>query len=497
MTTPESHHTPTAGRPFPPVDGAVEPGARVSDEVRSAHALLGETAVRFLDFAVHDREALSRSSFGILDRHDEFMRYAMQSWPTFLEGSILRQLEDASVGLFEVLKAIPQRIFAEDPERLGRFYPMDREHARLLLELSADEHHVAGRLGRGDYLLTEDGFKCLEFNASANMGGWETGVWTDRYLTTRPLQRFLAQSGLRVSCSDTPKIFFRHVLEQLEAKGLLDGPQLMACATAPSEPHRLEILDKLNELLQDALEERTGRRDATVRFCVFPQLEQRDNEIYLDGERVKVLMDQRQIHDEGKVDTHLHLFVAFMSGGVDIYNGPLSGMLGDKRNLALLSQAARSSLFDDDERRRINAYIPWTREVRRGYTDWRGEMVSMEDLFSRRRRDLVVKAGLSSQGEAVYIGAGLDTAAWDRVVREAFDAPGAFLVQEKVESLRFAYQHGEQGWCEHDLVWAAFALGPHYGGGFLRMMPRGRHVPINASGGATEGILLEVEEAPG
>lgn len=51
----------------------------------------------------------------------------------------------------------------------------------------------------------------------------------------------------------------------------------------------------------------------------------------------------------------------------------------------------------------------------------------------------------------------------------------------------------EVGAGPHDVVWGTFCFGDRYGGGFLRMMPRGEGDGIiNAARGATEGFLFEI-----
>jgi hypothetical protein len=67
------------------------------------------------------------------------------------------------------------------------------------------------------------------------------------------------------------------------------------------------------------------------------------------------------------------------------------------------------------------------------------------------------------------------------------------VVQDYVESLPYLYQCGEQGCAEHDLVWGFFAFGDVYGGGFLRMMPKGGSGVVNAAQGASEGVIMETQ----
>jgi hypothetical protein len=81
---------------------------------------------------------------------------------------------------------------------------------------------------------------------------------------------------------------------------------------------------------------------------------------------------------------------------------------------------------------------------------------------------------------------------WERRVRTAAAGKG-WLAQEYVPHHPFLYQHGEEGYLLHDLVWGLFCFGGTFGGALLRVMPRDQGSGVvNSVQGASEGLVFEV-----
>jgi len=174
-----------------------------------------------------------------------------------------------------------------------------------------------------------------------------------------------------------------------------------------------------------------------------------------------------------------------------LFNGPISIVLSDKRNLALLSQSQRSSLFSAEEQEVIRNHIPWTRLVAAERVEFHGEEVFLPDLLAAERNRLVLKEGRSFGGKGVHLGRATSAARWEEVARTALES-GGWVVQERLESLPYLYQCGESGCAPHDVIWGPFVFGDTYGGVILRMQPQAAGGAVNLSLAATEGIVLEV-----
>src|SRR5262249_38443687 len=160
--------------------------------------------------------------FEALARHDLFMRYPMQPWPIFLSSARQRQLAETARSLYDLVRSIPQRAFDNIPERLAARYCIERGRAgrgwgggregvaRPVSAAIEATGGARGLLARGDFIDSPDGFKCIEFNVAGNLGGWGSAVWAERYRQVPLIQRFLAETGTRVGCTDTALALFRN-----------------------------------------------------------------------------------------------------------------------------------------------------------------------------------------------------------------------------------------------------------------------------------------------
>jgi hypothetical protein len=184
---------------------------------------------------------------------------------------------------------------------------------------------------------------------------------------------------------------------------------------------------------------------------------------------------------------------AQVAGRIRVYNGALTRMWLDKRNLALLSENEGLAGWTEEDRQLIRDHIPWTRGVFPRTTTWRGAPVQFPGFLLDHREDLVLKRGEGAGGEAVHVGRYLAPDAWEARVREAVE-DGKWIVQERVESRPYLYppQPGAAP-VPHTVIWGLFCTGSRYAGACLRMLPQGAGEGIvNGARGAYEGAILEV-----
>jgi len=109
------------------------------------------------------------------------------------------------------------------------------------------------------------------------------------------------------------------------------------------------------------------------------------------------------------------------------------------------------------------------------------------------RASFVIKQANGAKGEDVHVGRHIGAEEWQAVVDVALES-GSYVAQEFCDSLPFLGQGSDAGACEMDFIWGIFAFGRHYGGSWIRMMPRnaGGDGVINSARGAQETIVYEV-----
>ncbi|MDX1999257.1 MAG: hypothetical protein SF066_16185 [Thermoanaerobaculia bacterium] len=463
---------------------AIEIGA----DVRASHRALGPLNEEFLDYVAAEPACRRRANFAVLE-HAAF--YPLASWPVFLGLEQRDEMARASIAVTRLLKTVPGRIFRGDMERLAAFYQLANPTlAGLILE---EPNGIEAAIARVDLVLGSAGLKVLEVNLGAP-GGLQVAAAEDTVRAIPELRRFFDQVVGHRPCWTTNSLaeLLDHVLEDVLAHVTPSAGDLnvgfVADVEFPPEIQRA-VVDYVNSVYGPVLRRRAPGRTGEVVVGSFLDLVSRADGVYFGAAPLAGII-------ELVATQWLASFHHWKSRQVALYNGPVAILLDDKRNLGFLSEFARSPLFTAEERAVVERWVPWTRAVKTGYTSWRGERVNLPELLGRERENLVLKPAQSSQGNGVLIGAGTPPASWETAVREAL-ARSDWVVQEFHESLPYLCQYGEEGVAVHDFIWGIFVFGSRYGGGFLRMMPRGRNLPINAAKGAQEGIVFELDQPQG
>ena len=175
-------------------------------------------------------------------------------------------------------------------------------------------------------------------------------------------------------------------------------------------------------------------------------------------------------------------------------NGPVSLIMDNKLNLALLSEHEDSDLFTMEERSIIKKYIPWTRKLIIGSTTFGAEKIKLEEFVISHREKLVIKPANQGGGVDVHIGSLTPVQQWEELVTDAFKQEQKWVAQEHIQSHPYLFQAGENGWAQYFAVWGLFVFGSAYGGVWLRMLPRkSSRAVINTRQGGQEGIVFEVD----
>ena len=443
-------------------------------------AHLSPTAQRFLEYVMKDPERTRR-----LDHLAAGESVApLQSWPTFVAGEKLAEIRRATVELTRLVRSVPERIFSNDPRRIASYYGFPNEALiAILLEPPSGLDAVPVR---NDYIETEDGFKCLEVNAR-QIGGWQLRFFEQRVRTHPVIARFLAEEGGCPYHRDPVETMLESIIAHDLGKPITAGG-VLNIAIAMSARVAADLEAQVRRVYRHALDASGMGLTGEVVICRYADLSMRQNQIwYLDRRPIHalVLMNAETPPPEA-------VFRSFKAGRLSLYNGPINMLLNDKRVLALLSEHAESAVFTAEERDVLRRYLPWTRVIGPGEATYHGATAPLPDLLLAHREELVLKPSRGFQGDGVTCGHLTPPDTWARLVAEAV-AQGGWLAQERVGSRPYVYQCGDRGYGIHDVVWGTFCFGEIYGGGFLRMMPRGTgDGVINSARGATEGVLFEV-----
>ncbi len=188
------------------------------------------------------------------------------------------------------------------------------------------------------------------------------------------------------------------------------------------------------------------------------------------------------------------VYHAFQNNTIRLINGPISRILDNKLNLALLSLYQDDDLFTPQEQEIIRKYIPWTRKVTPQNTTFYDRQVpDLETFILENREKMVLKAAVGYGGTGVFIGPKTSPQIWQDVVKKAF-VEGAWIIQEYVPAIPGTYQSGAASSESHDISFGFFIFGSLYGGTWIRVMPQQDNKGIiNCHQGASVSVVFDVD----
>jgi hypothetical protein len=457
----------------------------MNESWQSTHRNLSALDLKFREVAMGSPELLDRAHFQILEKIKELLHYPLQPWPTFLGPEKLAELKRTGIEVSRLIRSVPERIFRNDPVKLASFYGLGSPWlAKVLFDPPTGAESM---LSRGDLIETAGGFKCIEFNFTPSLGGWDTTIITNCLLSASPTARFLESEGAQAAFTDAMLEMFRFVIDDLRDKGIIASGELtIAFVTHAGEvPSIAGGLYYLDSELQRAIEAMGIDLQGRTVACTAEDLVPAEDGLRLGERRIGAVIEI------GGNGVPPHVYRQFKGGLVGLYNGPQGRILSNKRNVALLSQHAASGAFSAEEQAFIETHVPWTRLVAPGETDYAGETSSLTDLLIDLQEQFVLKDASSYGGAGVVLGRFASPETWRRTLDNAL-AKGNWVVQEFLESLPYLYQSGDYGCSIHDVIWGPFVFGERYGGVVLRMQPKAAGRAVNLSLSATEGVVLEV-----
>jgi len=464
----------------------------ITPAIKSMYNQLSPVNLKFLKTVEQNPEYLKRENFQeLIDWQHISTPVRLQPWPFFINNATQNHFAEASTRIFDLIKTLPWRIFSLNPKQISEYFQLPLEHVKYFL-FSTSQQHIQGLLGRGDFILSHSGLKCVEFNATSTLGGWELPIWEILYKKNPLIAGFINRHHLKIKNQNLLSILFDNLIDMNNR--LFPQEQEINIAVAIFDPKFVQSMEShdsyLNQLYMQQLSKRNTNesKNGHIVFCMLNQLHKENEYLYYQDKRIHTIIDY------AAGDIPIDILALSKMEKVLLYNGPVSFIISDKLNLALLSELEDSEIFSNEERQTIKEYIPWTRKMASGQTTYKGEKIDLENFVRENQEQLVLKPSGGHGGEGVYVGIHTSTTQWQEAVTEALQQK-RWLVQERVEGVPLIFQEGENNSSLFDAVFGMFVYGNTYGGVLLRTMPQkqGKGV-INSLQGAKVPIIFEVEE---
>jgi len=464
----------------------------ITPRLKEAHQALSAINARFLEYVQEHPEWLDRAQFSqLVQWSDSTVIGTLQPWPLFISSRLNREFARASVSVFELIKAIPHRIFALDPAAMSQYYQLPVEHLEHCL-YGLSTKHIKEFLGRGDFILSSTGLKCIEYNVTSSLGGMQSPFWEPMYLQVPLIAKLIKDLQLKITLNNVIANLIEHLAEvNLE---WFPNEEEMNIAFVIHDLKTLALMSisgqakKIDQMYTDTLREKTNHMKGNVIFCLFEELIIKGDYLYYKDKRIHSVLDNF------RAEFPVEFLEILKKENVLIYNGAISRVLSSKLNISVLSEHEDSELFTLEEQETIKRYIPWTRKMVPGLTTYNGEQVNLEDMMISAREQLVLKPSQGYGGKGIHVGHYTREDQWQDIVQQAFHE-GNWVVQERIETPPLLFQWGENGCAEHESVWGFYVYGPRYGGIWLRVLPcQISEGLVNAHKGAKMPIVIEMEE---
>ncbi len=392
--------------------------------------------------------------------------------PGLLEHAQVRRLGADLETLYQCVTSLPGRLFGGD---LGAFALATGVPEQQVGAVVRGRGNAPSRLSRADLYLDDTGFRLMEFNMSAALGGIDT-VGLMRTMLAHPFMAgFAAEHNL--GYVDT----YVEVAETLRAEcGFPAGttPFVAFCdwpaSFAQIEPELHKNAAALTRLGMESIACHLGQLRVDEDFNVWLG-EHRVDVVY----RVFLMEDLLDPSGPALIEP---LLSAAERGTVRIFSPMDAELYGSKGALALLSDEANRGLFSAEELACLDRLLPWTRMVRPGPVTVDGRSVPLEEYAISAREELILKPVLLHGGAGVTPGWQTEPDEWAALVAESMG--GNSVLQRRI------YPHTElfpsdDGPVEHLLVWGAFLGARGYAGMYLRGRPADGGVAVlNVATGA-------------
>jgi len=393
--------------------------------------------------------------------------------PGLLQREQVRQLGADLETLYRCLTSLPERLFGGD---LGAFALATGVPRQQVDAIVRGRGNAPSRLSRADLYFDDGGFRVLEYNMSAALGGIDSGGLIRAFMDQPFMAEFAAEHNL--GYIDTMDEVAQTLLAECNAAPGT-RPVVAFCDWPASYPELEPQLHKNAAALT--------RRGMDTFACHLGQLrvdEQYD--VWLDGRKVDVIYRLFLIEDlldpsgPGLIEPVLR---AAERGKVQIFSPMDAELYSSKGALALLSDEANRGLFSPDELEVLDRILPWTRTVRPGPVTVDGRRVLLEEYALDQREELILKPVMLHGGAGVIPGWQTEPDAWAALLRESMNEQ--FVLQRRIHphTELFPSDDGPTEWL---LVWGAFLGARGYSGMYLRGgLVANQNAVLNMVSGAT------------
>jgi hypothetical protein len=297
---------------------------------------------------------------------------------------------------------------------------------RELVSIDPKYSHVSPTC-RLDSFLTEDAYSYVELNGESPAGiafsDSATGIFSALPVMEKFAERYEV-AGLEGSS---------------KMLDVLLGCYSEFCGGKPDRKPVIAIVDlddlptiKEFELFRDYFESE-GYRSI---ICSPSRLEFSGSRLSCEGTEIDIVYKRLLVNEYLPImNEQPALLDAYRAGAICMVNSFRGKLVHKKAIFAVLTNERYQHLFSSEELDAIMKHVPWTRKVRPGNTENKGEIIDLVEWTRSNSHKLVLKPNDDYGGHGIFIGWNSSPAEWDEGLTVALKN-GDYLVQERVQTAK-------------------------------------------------------------
>ncbi len=381
------------------------------------------------------------------------------SRPLFAPQEHVARAAADSIALFDLITALPQRLFDGDLDAYCAALGIDARTQRLLTRLGGGAPPMYGRT---DMNYDGTSLRLLEFNIASELGGIDRAGTLPRLWAAAPgFAPFAAE----------------HRLAHLDTGRLVADTLRRAAATvAPGRTPVVALLEAPGGLgrfgaVWQALAELMRGQGLDFKVAELPAIRRRGQRIVLDGTTVDLVLrcfaaEELLALPDGEALVE-PVLAAHRAGTTVLWTPMESHLFSNKGCLALLSRPDRDRRFTPAELALIDRILPWTRALPRDPARRAPDL--LEECLARQD-ELILKPTAGYGGAGVVAGWETTPAAWSRELR-GVDRHGAVVQQRLVPRPEPVHDPATGTTTDWRTVWSLFLTPAGHAGTYARALP--------------------------
>jgi uncharacterized circularly permuted ATP-grasp superfamily protein len=393
--------------------------SQLDDAVARYNKLLESGAYRDLAWAeaLHQRmEAGKLSAGGRLVC--PFLR------PNFISRRQYESLVKTGESLIGAIDRMEQMVLA-NPALLARLDLLPAEKMLASIDPGYQALEVAARL---DTHLVNGHLHFVQYNADSPTGGAYADALAEMFYDIPPMKEFRKKYTL--SKVGSRKHLLQALLKSYKQFGGSKKPNIAIVEFRPAYHSGQSEYELFRDFFRD--------EGYAVEIVSPEQLEYRNRVLRRGPFEIDVVYRRLGVQEFLlRFDLAHPLVQAYRDRAVCVVNSFRSELAHKKAMFGLLTDEALTAKFPPVERKAIREHVPWTRLVQATKTTRNEKSVDLIEFITQNRETLALKPNDDYSDQHTYFGWEMDSAEWERALKQALRAP--YVVQERVDPVRAVF----------------------------------------------------------